>query len=209
MKSARNKFSKVFQFKITLNEVTPLVWRRIQIPENYTFWDFHVAIQDSMGWLDYHLHEFTMLNSTTGKPILIALPDPDKLDDRERLLDWEQYPADYFSFENRTAWYVYDFGDNWEHTIEFEGILVREKDRKYPICTDGQRACPPEDVGSVSGYERFLEIIKDPKHEEHKEMIKWAGSKFDPDQFDPKKVKFSNPQTRLIKLFDDMRHPGL
>jgi len=48
----------IFQFEISLPEITPTVWRRIQVPAKYTFWDFHVAIQDSMGWFDCHLHAF-------------------------------------------------------------------------------------------------------------------------------------------------------
>jgi len=54
----KKKFDQVYQFKITLEGIRPPIWRRIQVPETYTFWDFHVAIQDVMGWLDYHLHEF-------------------------------------------------------------------------------------------------------------------------------------------------------
>lgn len=41
----------VFQFRITFLDVKPPVWRRIQVPADYSFWDLHVAIQDSMGWL--------------------------------------------------------------------------------------------------------------------------------------------------------------
>jgi hypothetical protein len=50
--------NRLLQFKIELNDITPLIWRRIQVPSEYNFWDLHVAIQDAMGWLDYHLHHF-------------------------------------------------------------------------------------------------------------------------------------------------------
>ncbi|MBF0257441.1 MAG: hypothetical protein HQK62_01170 [Desulfamplus sp.] len=40
----------VLQFQISSQEVKPFIWRRIQVPATYFFWDFHVAIQDSMGW---------------------------------------------------------------------------------------------------------------------------------------------------------------
>ena len=53
----------VHQFLIVLSGTDPLVWRRIQVPEGYSFWDLHVAIQDAMGWLDYHLHEFRLLDA--------------------------------------------------------------------------------------------------------------------------------------------------
>ncbi len=44
--------NRVCQFKIQLKEISPLIWRRILVPEKYNFWDLHVAIQDSMGWLE-------------------------------------------------------------------------------------------------------------------------------------------------------------
>lgn len=62
----KKKFNQVYQFKITLVGIMPPIWRRIQVPETYTFWDLHVSIQDVMGWLDYHLHEFEILNPTNG-----------------------------------------------------------------------------------------------------------------------------------------------
>jgi hypothetical protein len=54
----------VHQFLVVLSGTDPLVWRRLQVPERYSFWDLHVAIQDAMGWLDYHLHEFRLLDRT-------------------------------------------------------------------------------------------------------------------------------------------------
>ena len=62
------KNSVVYQFKITLKDTKPPVWRRIQVPGNYTFWDLHVAIQDAMGWTDYHLHEFDHVNDNPSNP---------------------------------------------------------------------------------------------------------------------------------------------
>jgi len=56
----------VYQFKISLKGIRPPVWRRIQVPDNYTFWDLHVAIQDAMGWSDAHLHSFRVMNPKKG-----------------------------------------------------------------------------------------------------------------------------------------------
>jgi len=192
---AKKDFIKVYQFKIALNFIEPVVWRKIQVPENYTFWDLHVAIQDSMGWADYHLHEFRMIDPSTGKEVFIGMPDEDT--EKELLVDWEKKIADYFSLENKQAKYTYDFGDNWEHAVELEKILLRKKGKKYPACIDGKGACPPEDVGSASGYKDFLEIIRNPKHEEYEGTIEWAGGKFDPDYFDPQDVEFDDPHERL------------
>ena len=73
----KRKFTRIYQFKITLEGIRPPIWRRIQVPETYTFWDLHVAIQDAMGWLDYHLHEFAIIDSATGSTVDIGFPDDD------------------------------------------------------------------------------------------------------------------------------------
>jgi hypothetical protein len=190
----KKKFDRVYQFKITLQDIRPPIWRRIQVPETYSFWDLHVAIQDSMGWMDSHLHQFTIMNPSTGRRTIIGIPDEET--GGEDLPGWEHAIADYFSLKNARADYLYDFGDSWEHTVELEKILAREKNNKYPLCIDGKRACPPEDVGGVWGYENFLEIIEDPQHEEHQDMLNWIGEGFDPEHFHPAEVHFDDPDKR-------------
>jgi len=190
----KKKFDQVSQFKITLRDIKPPIWRRIQIPETYTFWDLHVAIQDAMGWSDYHLHEFEMGGPSTGLKVNIGIPDEDF--GREILPGWKQKITDYFSMGNRLAEYIYDFGDNWEHIIKLEKIFPRDKNIDYPICIDGKRACPPEDCGGIWGYENFLEIINDPDNEEYEDMIEWVGGEFDPEHFDVKEVSFDDPDKR-------------
>jgi hypothetical protein len=65
----KKQFDQVYQFKITLQKIRPLIWRRIQVPASYTFWDLHVAIQDSLGWTDTHLHEFRLKNPKANRKI--------------------------------------------------------------------------------------------------------------------------------------------
>jgi len=64
--STRSRPEFVHQFLIVLSGTAPLVWRRIQVPLAYSFWDLHLAIQDAMGWLDYHLHEFRLVDANLG-----------------------------------------------------------------------------------------------------------------------------------------------
>jgi hypothetical protein len=64
---------------------------------------------------------------------------------------------------------------------------------KYPVCIDGERACPPEDCGGVDGYYRMLEILKDTSDPEHEEMKTWAGEDYDPEHFIPGEVSFDKP----------------
>lgn len=202
----KRKFSKVYQFKVTLKGIRPPIWRRIQVPETYTFWDLHVAIQDAMGWLDYHLHQFTVMNPATGSRDEIGIPVEDDVffDDKKVYVGWRRKIAAYFSLDNPLAEYVYDFGDDWRHTVRLEKILTREKQVQYPGCTGGKRARPPEDCGGVWGYQEFLEIIMNPAHEEHDEMLEWAGGEFDPEAFNAAEVIFDDPQKRWKMAFEEL-----
>jgi len=195
------RFKHVYQFRIQLKDIKPPIWRRIQVPEVYTFWDLHVAIQDAMPWLDYHLHEFPIKNPSLGKRVQLGIPFEDDWRDEPLLTDWEHKMAAYFTMENATASYLYDFGDDWWHTIKLEGIQPRANGISYPICLAGKRACPPEDCGGIWGYENLLEILKDPNHEEHEEMLQWLGGTFDPEPFSPEEVQFEDPQPRWKKAF--------
>ena len=70
----------------------------------------------------------------------------------------------------------------------FEGTPPVDAKARYPLCLEGERACPPEDCGGIGGYQDFLAAIADPKHEEHESMLEWIGGKFSPEQFDAKKA---------------------
>ena len=84
----------------------------------------------------------------------------------------------------KTFTYKYDFGDSWLHGILVEKLLEPEPGVRYPLCLQGERACPPEDCGGVWGYEDFLEAIRDSQHPEHEYLLEWVGGHFDPEDFD-------------------------
>ena len=190
--------NEVYQFKITLNDTKPSIWRRIIVPTHYTFWDLHVAIQDSMGWLDYHLHMFEMKDPATNKKVEFGAPDEEYVaSNRNVLADHKEKISRYFSMENRNARYEYDFGDYWIHTIKLEKIFSAIIGEKYPKCIDGKMACPPEDCGGIEAYYELLSVISDAENEEYTEMIEWLGGEFNPGLFDPKAVTFDDPKERF------------
>src|SRR5690606_23542667 len=86
-----------------------------------------------------------------------------------------------------TMRYEYDFGDGWEHSVELEQVKPAERGVRYPRCTAGARACPPEDVGGIYGYAEFVAALADPQHEEHEHYLEWIGP-YDPDVFDPNRA---------------------
>ena len=192
-----------YQFLIVLTGTDPLVWRRIQAPERYTFWDLHVAIQDAMGWLDSHLHQFTLVDPKTGQLEYIGIPDEDGFSEHPCRASWKVKISKYFGYVSLPVRYLYDFGDHWEHVLVYEGTWPAEQSVKYPRCVSGARACPPEDCGGTTGYENFLQAIQDARHPDHKEMLEWVGGHYDPDGFHPERVSFDDPRKRWKEAFQE------
>lgn len=201
MKKKSRPPRRALQFLIVLAGTQPLVWRRILVPERYTFWDLHVAIQDAMGWLDYHLHEFEIVGDPGSPPHRIGLPNEEFAEDNPTQPGWEIPITSVFGSGMQVARYLYDFGDDWLHAVVYEGPAWPKAGVKLPRCIAGGGACPPEDCGGPTGYERFLEIVGDPKHPEYEETLTWAGGSFDSDAFNPAAVKFDDPRERWKLAF--------
>ncbi|MGD0897021.1 MAG: plasmid pRiA4b ORF-3 family protein [Thermoguttaceae bacterium] len=169
---------RVYQFKITLRGIKPPIWRRIQVRE-CALDELHGHIQTAMGWTNSHLHQFTIDGESYGVPALME-EDFEAMEDSTATNLSDIVPGDGKRFRFK---YEYDFGDGWEHEILFEGCLPAEKGVRYPLCVEGGRACPPEDVGGTHGYQEYLEAMANPEHKRHKEFREWSGP-FNPETFD-------------------------
>jgi len=198
----REKPKQAFVLKVSLNDSRPLIWRRLLVPENLTFFELHCAIQDAMGWMDGHLHDFRITDTKSGKSIkdgttVIALPNSEFSSIFETKNEREELINQWFGIKMKQCIYTYDFGDNWDHTVKLEKIVLFDDTATYPQCLAGAQACPPEDCGGLGGYDRVQAIMKNKKHPEHKEMLEWLCLDdvldFDPHHFDPKEVEFSDP----------------
>jgi Plasmid pRiA4b ORF-3-like protein len=187
---------EIFVFHVHLAEITPLIWRRLEIRAEGTFWHLHCAIQDALPWEDRHLHEFRF--PAGDAETLIGFPDVDEFEeDRMILASWETPLKDWFVAVPSRCLYVYDFGDEWIHTVTLESRRPAERGGRYPRCTAGERRCPPEDVGGPHGYSQFLEAMSTPRHSEHRSWKRWVGGPWDPERFRPEAVLFSRPGVRL------------
>jgi hypothetical protein len=176
------KEPNALRVRVTLSEIEPAVWRELVVPWTWHLGQLHLTIQAAFGWWDCHLHEFNIGGLRYGDPALLeegAFEDsPRAFDEREvRLLDFDR------GF-NAAFGYLYDFGDCWRHAIEIEQLLALDVVPKVGACVAGARARPPEDVGGVDGYARFLAIMADRNDPGHGEMKQWCGGHFDPDWFD-------------------------
>jgi hypothetical protein len=174
------RLDNILQFCVWLEDFEPRIWRRIQVPDNFTLKQLHQVIQIAMCWQDSHLHDFTLNDKRYGEP---NPEDEEGLID-ERTVRLRDLPLSIGSSMS----YEYDFGDCWRHRIVLEKTLPVAQDVIYPACIAGARSAPPEDVGGAGGYAEFLEAIADPKHEEHDEMLEWAGGQFAPDAFSKSEV---------------------
>jgi hypothetical protein len=172
-----------YQFKATLLDIRPAIWRRIQVPD-CTLADLHEYLQAAFGWWNYHLHQFDIDGERYG---------PSAPDDMDFGLDMRDETGVLLSklvpeSGRKPRWvYEYDFGDGWRHEVVFEGFPPVDPKAKYPQCVEGERACPPEDCGGPWGYADYLAAVADPRHEQHEEMLEWRGP-FDPEAFDAKRA---------------------
>lgn len=170
----------IYQLKVTLKDIQPPIWRRLQVASTDNLEDIHIALQIVMGWSNSHLHEFVKGRDRYG------MPDENFPSD---IHDEAEYRLDQvLNKEKDILIYAYDFGDGWDHEVVLEKILPYGPDVVVPVCLKGSRACPPEDVGGIPGYEMFLETISDASHPEHEEMLEWIGGNFNPESFDLAKV---------------------
>lgn len=205
---ARKSPARCYQLKVTLAGTKPPIWRRLIVPGDIRLHELHEVIQVAMPWTNSHLHQFIV---KTDRPKLTNeqlaerycrgdwpsraeadglryLSDPsfelEESEDETKVRLEELVPAPRGKFV-----YVYDFGDNWEHLITVEKILPADPGTTCrPHCTGGALACPPDDCGSIPGFYGMLEVIADPKHEEHEDMLEWLGGDFDPAHFDADEV---------------------
>lgn len=178
---------KVYRLKVTLKDNRPPIWRRIEVPSDIKLGKLHQLLQEAMGWTDSHLHAFNIGDESYG------VPDPewggDTKSERNVRLDAVVGEGDTFVYE-------YDFGDGWQHTLKVEKVLSAQPGIRYPRCTGGKHACPPEDCGGPYGYAHLLEVLCNPDDEEHEEMLEWVPPDFDSEAFDLEEV---NEALRQIK----------
>jgi len=165
---------KVYQIKVTLNEIEPTIWRRFLVTENTTLPVLHKVLQAVMGWTNSHLHQFMVNEKVYSEPDEESMIE--YIDDRKTRIN------NVMDSINDEMTYEYDFGDGWEHTLVLEKII--DPDMKCPVCLEGERSCPPEDCGGSYRYMELLEILKNPDHEEYEDWKTWVGKEYDSEQFD-------------------------
>ena len=141
---------KIARIKIALNGIVPQIYRRVEVPMEFSLRDFHFTIQDAMPWKCSHLYEFEIGGRCFGGPYPLYVPDGfGKFDAASKNL------ASLIESKGDRFLYTYDFGDNWQHRIIVEMILDPDPKATYPKLIGGKRRAPPDDVGGIWGYEEY------------------------------------------------------
>ncbi len=167
---------RMYLLKIQLLDIEPPIWRRFVVPASITLDRLHDVIQIVMGWADCHLHMFIIGNKRFTEY-------PESKDDG---LECGKYRLGALvKRKGRTFRYLYDFGDDWEHELILEESRYDNSELIMPLfCLEGERACPPDDVGGAPGYFEFCSALKDPAHEEHESCKEWCGGIYDSERFE-------------------------
>jgi len=185
--------NNIYQFKLILLGIEPPIWRRIQVPSSFSFWDLHSVIQDVMSWTDTYLHMFSVLNPYSARAVTIGYPDNEFFNDSQVTLPgWTVNIYYYFSKENRDCYYLYDFMSRWRLKIRFEKELRRKDKFDYPRCVSGERLSPID----ISGGYPYSDYIFEGKSS-------FPIENQEEEALDPKNIVFTDPQIRLSKAFSD------
>ena len=174
---------QLYTLHVQIRDITPLIWRRVQVEGFDSLRKLHHILQAAFGWTDSHLHEFEIDDKTYAMfdhdDVLVSMDPDNTFDDRKTKLQKVAYPG-------LTFLYKYDFGDGWEHDIAVEKVeFIEGEPQGCAYIVAGERACPPEDVGGPFGYQEFLDSLREqPESEEDNDYRRWAGPDFDAELFD-------------------------
>ena len=173
--------SEIARLRIEIDEVTPAVIRRVEVPVAIRLDDLHFVLQIAIGWQNCHPFEFRVGDTAWG---LLDRDDPaaSPLAAETATLADLLARADTFRYD-----YVY--GEDWGHTIASEGRAAADPAVDYPRLVSAQGRCPPADIGGPMGYETFLQAIADPEHLHHDGMIEWDDPDFDPNVVDEAAIR--------------------
>ncbi len=148
--------SVVYQLKIVLQGISPMIWRRLLVKSDHTIEDLHYIIQIAMGWEDIHVHYFTIHGQQYGVQ---------KLGGIYFNTDASLIKLSQFEFREKEKFlYEYDLSTSpalgvwrkeWRHQIRLEVILNEKSNQTYPFCTGGKGICPPENCGGAWGFMNF------------------------------------------------------
>ncbi len=184
-----------FLLKVKLLHIEPEIYRRFSVPQDITLDRLHDVIQIIMGWSDCHLHQFSIKNKHYTE-----FPENDEMG-----IESGKYRLNTLVRHKRQSFiYLYDFSDMWEHELTIEDAKYANPDLLLPVeCIEGERACPPEDIGGLDAYRMFIAALKDPSHESHDFWVQWISDQpWYPQPFNPDFFNIHYVNCELLKYLN-------
>lgn len=176
----------IVRLRIELEGTSPVIWREVDVPLMSSLKAISTVIIEAMGWLGYHLHEFDVAGKRYGVPSPAFEPFGSEVANEANIRLSAIVDRGIKQFQ-----YVYDFGDDWLHTVSIGEVRAGAPEIEYPAYVSGEYQCPPEDVGGIYGFYEFLEAIEDPAHERHEELLEWHGGLFDPKEVPETQIRLA------------------
>lgn len=170
-------------FRVKLLGTKPEIWRQISLAADATFFDLHVSIQESFGWLNTGRHEFQVREA--GR---VELRIGQKASSETQFTEMELTMADLVSNGVMEFHYHYDFEENWDHLITVEGAAEGSRETRARVHA-GEGLCPPEGCGGITGFEKFLAGDHPMVQEYGPELV----ARIREGEFDPASVRFRDP----------------
>ena len=195
-----------YRLRIDLKGAKPPCWRRLELASDLMLDELHDVMQAAFAWSDAHIHQFAAGGSSFYDPESEQyLTEYDIEDGEEGIAERDVRLDELLVDPGDRLFYMYDFGDGWEHVIALEAVLPRQPAAPRAVCTKGRRPSPPEDCGGIHGYE-LLTAANDgtnPRHREALDKLRDAfGPGFDPSEFRPIPFDRESINGTLRGLFD-------
>lgn len=181
-----------YSLRISLKNISPSIWRKVEVPSNISLRHLSELIMAVMGWSGYHLNQFRKGLDTYYEPCYQRDGDMEDFSDvRIRHFNQEEFTiGQVLQEKGRSFTFEYDFGDSWEHEVRLSSVseYADGEPRKIRFVS-GKRACPPEDCGGLWGYDELCGIVRKKAAgkrltKDERERLEWYSGDYD-DCFDP------------------------
>lgn len=170
----------ILQLKLTLADSVPEVWRRVQVPSDFTLGDFHYVILYAFCWFDDRPHEFVPSFKAPGAQ---AVGTPCKPWDEDAVL-----LSEVLRGPDAHVRYRCESGDRWAVDVLVEAQHAPVPKHRYPYCSGGKHDGPPDGVGGISSYNEVVEAFARPGGRKalfsRRDRPKWLEPFFDPTYLD-------------------------
>jgi hypothetical protein len=162
--------------RLEVQNVEPLIWRVVRVPEDLKLCELHKVLQTVMGWCDQHPHSFD-----DGGP---------RPPDENRTID------EALTAAHSRLTYVYEEQLAWRLRITRARGMWRPGSRHSIICLDGYLAGPRDGSGGPLAYNAILAgtIGRGPKLS--RDVLESLGPGFDPERFDRSAINRELAQLR-------------